>query len=86
MNALFEQIEGWIGADGAYSVDLTPERTLWLFSDTWVGSVRDGKRAHATLINNTLALQDGRGPRAKIQFVIRRNTGCPVRNSFPNAR
>src|SRR6266481_3045500 len=43
MNARFEQSDGWIGADGVYSVPLSPGRTLWLFDDTWVGSVRDGQ-------------------------------------------
>jgi hypothetical protein len=71
MNALFEQKDNWIGGDGAYSVVLTPERTLWLFSDTWVGSVRAGKRTNATIVNNTLALQDGRGAGAKLEFIIR---------------
>jgi hypothetical protein len=73
MNALFEQKDNWIGGDGVYSVALTPERTLWLFSDTWVGSVRAGKRTNATIVNNTLALQDGRGASAKLQFIIRRD-------------
>jgi Domain of unknown function (DUF4185) len=71
MDALFEQKDNWIGADGAYSVALTPEYTLWLFSDTWVGSVRDGKRTNATIVNNTFGLQEGHGAGAKLQFVIR---------------
>ena len=75
MNALFEQKDNWIGADGAYSIALTPDRTLWLFSDTWVGSVRDGKRANATIVNNSLALQDGKGAQAKLEFVIRHDVG-----------
>jgi hypothetical protein len=71
MNALFEQTNNWIGGDGAYSVALTPERTLWLFSDTWIGGVRNGKRTNARLVNNTLALEDGHGVNAKIQFIVR---------------
>ena len=74
MDALFQQTNGWIGGDGAYSVALTPERTLWLFSDTWIGNVRDGKRTNVTMVNNTLALQDGRGAAAKLQFIVRRDT------------
>lgn len=79
MDALFQQTNGWIGGDGAYSVALTPERTLWLFSDTWVGEVRDGHRTNATIVNNTLALQDGRGAEAKLRFIVRRDAeGKPV--------
>ncbi len=73
LNALFEPHDGWIGGDGAFSVALSPRRTLWLFNDTWVGSVRQGKRVNAAMVNNTLALQDGRGKDAKVQFVIRKD-------------
>ena len=37
--------EGWIGGDGAHSIDLGNNRTLWLFDDTWVGTVKDGRRS-----------------------------------------
>ena len=50
LDALFQRADGWIGADGAYSVALSPQRTLWLFSDTWVGKVRDGRRTDATIV------------------------------------
>ena len=43
LDALFQRTDGWIGGDGAYSVAVSPKRTLWLFSDTWVGKVRDGR-------------------------------------------
>lgn len=73
MDSLFRQTNGWIGGDGVYSVALSEEKTLWLFSDTWIGSVREGKRVGARLVNNTLALQDGHGPGARLQFVIHRD-------------
>ncbi|HLX70194.1 MAG TPA: DUF4185 domain-containing protein [Verrucomicrobiae bacterium] len=73
MDALFQQANGWVGGDGAFSVALTPERTLWLFSDTWIGEVHDGKRTNVRMVNNTLGLQDGRGAKSKLQFVVRRN-------------
>jgi hypothetical protein len=43
-DALFERESGWIGADGNYSIPLGGDTTLWLFSDTFVGKVKDGKR------------------------------------------
>src|SRR4051794_27497699 len=61
MNALFEQHEGWVGADGDYSVPLGSNRTLWLFSDTWIGKIQNGKRVDATIVNNSAAIQEGRG-------------------------
>jgi Domain of unknown function (DUF4185) len=63
LDALFECADGWIGADGAYSVALSPNRTLWLFSDTWVGRIRDGQRTDPTIVNNTVGVQEGYGRR-----------------------
>jgi hypothetical protein len=79
MNALFQPHEGWIGGDGAYSVAIAPRRTLWLFSDTWIGSVRQGKRTNVTMVNNTLGILEGRGKEAKVEFVVRKDAaGKPV--------
>ena len=79
IDALFQQTNGWIGGDGAYSVALSSNRTLWLFSDTWTGTVRAGHRTKATMVNNTLAIQDGLGARAKMQFIVRHDAnGNPI--------
>jgi hypothetical protein len=58
-DALFQRDSGWIGADGNYSIPLTNDTTLWLFSDTLVGKVKDGKRVDTSMINNSIALQHG---------------------------
>jgi Domain of unknown function (DUF4185) len=66
---LFRQTNGWIGADGDFTVALTNGLTLWLFSDTFIGHVRDGHRVHSTMINNSVALQHGIDPtNASIEF------------------
>ncbi len=52
----FIETNGWIGSDGDYSVSLNNGTTLWLFGDTLVGNIRDGKREHSTFINNSIAL------------------------------
>jgi hypothetical protein len=70
LDALFVRADGWVGADGAYSVALSPKRTLWLFSDTWVGKVRDGRRTDATIVNNTVGVQEGSG--ARLTYTIAR--------------
>lgn len=78
MNALFDQTEGWIGADGAHSVSLGAGLTLWLFSDTWVGEIREGRRFDATIVNNSVAVQEERDSTAKIRFTVRSgNDGKP---------
>jgi hypothetical protein len=64
---------------------MSPERRLWLFSDTWVGSVHDGKRNNATIVNNSVALQDGSGEAAKLRFVVRQNADRKVAALFTPA-
>ena len=58
-DAQFQRTNGWVGADGAYSIPLSQEVTLWLFGDTLVGEVREGKRVNVRMINNSIALQRG---------------------------
>ncbi|MEW5995422.1 MAG: DUF4185 domain-containing protein [Candidatus Zixiibacteriota bacterium] len=41
------------------------------FSDTWVGAVRGGRRLDATMVNNSAAVQGGRGATAGIRFAVR---------------
>lgn len=60
IDALFQRIDGWIGGDGVYSVSLPGGRVAWLFSDTWIGKVRDGKRMEASIVNNTIGIQKSR--------------------------
>ena len=45
--AKFANKEGWIGGDCVYSTMLSPERVLWLFGDTLIGTAKDGKREGA---------------------------------------
>lgn len=66
---LFRPTNGWIGGDGAYAVTLTNDVTVWLYSDTWIGEVRDGKRRNVTMINNSVAVQRGFDPaKARVEF------------------
>lgn len=73
MNSAFQQKDGWIGGDGAQSVLLPHGKTLWLFSDTWVGKIAEGKRTGATIVNNTLAIQSGTANEPKVDFFIKKN-------------
>jgi len=60
--ALFHREARFIGADGAYSVDLGAGRVLWLFGDTFVA--RDPERPHegSAFLRNSIALQTGYDP------------------------
>ncbi len=61
-DALFERQEGWTGGDGVYSVALSDSTILWLFGDTWWGDVYNNEHVNATIVNNTVAIQEGRLP------------------------
>jgi hypothetical protein len=71
-DAAFERTSGWTGGDGAYSVDLGGGRVLWMFGDTFVGRVQNGRRVDSRLINNSAAIQTGREPSdAALAFIYR---------------
>lgn len=72
-DALFQRTNGWIGADGDVTVALPDGVTLWLFSDTFVGDVRDGHRANVRMINNSAAWQRGTNPAASVKFFYRKS-------------
>ncbi len=61
LDARFASAEGWLGADGIYSVALPGDRTAWIFSDTWTGVIRDGRRANPRMINNSVGITEGAG-------------------------
>jgi len=72
---LFDRRDGWTGADGIYSIPLNGSecytgsdsaKTLFLFSDTFIGSVSDdGLRIGAKMVHNTLGLLRGDLPLAE---------------------
>ena len=68
-NSLFRAEKGWTGADGAYSLKLSDNKVLWLFGDTFIGDIKNGKRCNWELVNNSIAIQDGINPiTAKVKF------------------
>lgn len=61
-NDLFTRRDGgWTGGDGTRSVALPDGRILWLFGDTFLGTVRtDRSRPHAApMVRNTFVVQSG---------------------------
>jgi hypothetical protein len=61
-DALFHADPRWLGGDGAYTVDLGSDRTLWLFGDTFLAREPGGTRDDALFLRNSAALQTGRDP------------------------
>jgi hypothetical protein len=72
LESKFAGKDGWIGGDGVYSVVLGPDRILWLFGDTLLGKVQEGRRTGAVMVNNTVGIQTGRGRDIVIRFVAGR--------------
>lgn len=60
-NRLFTRADGWTGGDGTLSVELGDGRSLWLFGDSFLGTVNpDGTRPEdAPLVRNCMVIQDG---------------------------
>ncbi|HEX4071891.1 MAG TPA: hypothetical protein VHX68_11995, partial [Planctomycetaceae bacterium] len=56
-NAVFTRPDGWSGADVAGTVVLGDGRVVWLFGDTWIGTIRNGKRTPGSrMVNNSIAV------------------------------
>lgn len=54
---------GWTGGDGTYSAALPDGRELWLFSDTFLGVVHNGKRnrARTPYLHNSFVVENAQG-------------------------
>lgn len=76
-DVLFHRGPRWLGADAAVSVPLGPDRTLWLFGDTFIATSRSRVRTESVMVKNTVAVQRGMDPRtAEIAFYWR-SAGTP---------
>jgi hypothetical protein len=67
---LFRSDPNWLGADGAFSIDLGAGRVLWLFGDSYVAAGPGvSTRDRAQFIRNTAAIESGYDPAtASIRF------------------
>jgi hypothetical protein len=84
LSRAFQQTSGWTGADGAYSIPISPERTLWTFDDTFVGRVEHGRRVGARMINNTFAWQALPAAGQPLQFFWQEQQGKPASVLVPD--
>jgi len=64
----FPYQEGWLGGDGAYSIPLSPTRSVWLFGDTFVGRPDQADRVGAHLVHNSVAVSECRNGRFAIDY------------------
>ena len=81
----FQRTNGWIGADGNYSIQVAPERILWFFSDTLVGRIENGRRVDTKMINNSVGVQTTMPDGPSIEFFHGTNTkGEPAAIFIPD--
>jgi hypothetical protein len=52
----FPYRDGWLGGDAAYSIPLSPSRTIWLFGDSFVGAPGQRDRQGAAFVHNSIGL------------------------------
>jgi hypothetical protein len=77
-DALFHSDPLWLGGDGVYSIDLGQGRVLWLFQDSFIATSAADVRSAATIVHNTIAVQNGCDPTtASIQFYWANNSSNP---------
>ena len=95
--ALMERTSGWFGADGIFSIPLDgiedqkneEKKTLFIFSDTYIGEVENGvPKTGNIMVNNTTAWMTGNVPDKKA-ILFEYNTdenGNPASYFVPNNR
>ena len=59
-DALFSNSEGWTGGDGVYSAALNTSTIAWFFGDTRIERIKNQQHPNATLVNNSVAIQQGK--------------------------
>lgn len=65
----FPYQQGWLGADGAYSIPIGSGKSLWIFADTFVGASGATARGQATgFIHNTIAISTCSGSNCTFQY------------------
>lgn len=80
--AAFDRRDGWTGGDVAASIPLPNGETLWLFGDTWIGHVDEGRHAPGSaMVPNTIAVQ----PTSPSPSPIRFYWGGPTATGKPSA-
>src|ERR1700730_8799923 len=84
----FKYVDGWLGADGAYSVPLAPDRRVWLFGDTFVGINSARLRNESkTMIRNSVGIShcEPKQP-CTLEYFWQRPAGALPRSFFDSGK
>ena len=93
--ALMERTSGWFGADGIFSIPLDgiedqqnkDKKTLFIFSDTYIGEVKNNvPQSGNVMVNNSIAWMDGNLPeKSAIAFEYNKDkNGKPISYFIPH--
>jgi hypothetical protein len=74
---VFNFQKGWLGGDAAYSVELSENRTLWLFGDTFINLKNPKSRTGAAIISNTIAISTFRNNKREMEYFFFNKNGNP---------
>ena len=66
-------VDGWLGADAAYSIPLADGRDVWIFGDTLYGKQRVVQGAIPQMVRNSLGISTCGHGRWKLEYVIRKD-------------
>jgi len=65
----FPYQQGWLGADGAYSIPIATNQSLWIFADTFVGPSTATSRTQANgFIHNSTAISTCSSGKCSFQY------------------
>ncbi len=73
----FPYSNGWLGGDGALSVQLSDTKVLWIFSDTYVSDKPNAKKRKQSsdMVANTIAISTFDDNQIHTQYYWRRSSG-----------
>ncbi len=86
LTALFIQNTGWTGGDGAYSISLGSGGALWLFGDSYIGTIKNGRREDSLLVNNTVGLLSSGRTGPVMKFFWGNRNGSPAALFSPDKK
>lgn len=84
----FEYADGWLGADGAYSIALSPGKSLWLFGDTFVSEKGAKLRSEAeAMVRNSVGISDCEAVHScTIKYFWQARAGAKARSFFDTGK
>jgi len=83
-DALFHADPRWRGSDAALSIPLSPDRTFWLYGDTFIQPPDVPGRSLDSMVRSTVSIQTGMDPRtATMAFHWRTDAAGKPASFFP---